>query len=164
MNIIYLRDVLCPNITQIVNIINKCLYACEMATKTASKLEIHIVKRLRALRKERGMSLMKIGEIVGVTQQQASRLERAENQMTASQLYRFARGLDVNVSWFYDGFKEDPTELERLKTVIDKDQANWSSSTTKEIDDALLTAWNALSSESQKERVLAMIEGFAFEV
>ena len=136
----------------------------KMTTKTASKLEIHIGKRLRALRKQRGMSLMKIGEIAGVTQQQASRLERAQNQMTASQLYRFARGLDVNVSWFYDGFKEDPAELERLKAVIGENQADWSPSTIKELDDALLTAWNALSSKSQKERILAMIEGFAFEV
>ena len=135
-----------------------------MTTKTASELEIHIGKRLRALRKQQGMSLMKIGEIAGVTQQQASRLERAQNQMTASQLYRFARGLDVNVSWFYGGFKEDPAELERLKAVIGENQADWSPSTIKELDDALLTAWHALSSKSQKERVLTMIEGFAFEV
>jgi len=135
-----------------------------MAAKTASELEIHIGKRLRALRKQRGMSLMKMGEIVGVTQQQASRLERAQNQMTASQLYKFARGLDVNVSWFYVGFEEDPAEIERLKAAIGENRSEWSPNTSEQLDDALLTAWHALSSKSQKERVLAMIEGFAFGV
>jgi len=136
----------------------------KMAKKSPSELDIHMGKRLRFLRKRRGMSLMKIGEIAGVTQQQASRLERAQNQMTASQLYRFARGLDVNVSWFYEGFKEDPAELERLKAVIGENQADWSPSTIKELDDALLTAWNALPSKSKKEKVLAMLEEFAFGV
>ena len=107
---------------------------------------------------------MKIGEIAGVTQQQASRLERAQNQLTASQLYRFARGLDVNVSWFYEGFKEDPAEIERLKAAIGENRSEWSPNTSRELDDALLTAWNALPSKSQKERVLAMIEGFVFGV
>ena len=136
----------------------------KMAKKSPSELDIHIGKRLRFLRKQRGLSLMKIGEIAGVTQQQVSRLERAKNNLTAVQLFRFARGLDVNVSWFYEKFEDDPEELERLKTVIGENRADWSPSTSKELDDALLTAWNALPSKSKKEKVLALLEEFAFGV
>ena len=130
----------------------------------ATKLELHIGSRLRGLRKQRDMNLMKAGEIIEVSPQQASRLERAQNQMSASQLYRFARGFNVPVNLFYEGYEEDPAELERLKAAIGENQADWSPNTGKELDDALLTAWNALPSKSQKERVLAMIEGFAFDV
>ncbi len=107
---------------------------------------------------------MKAGEIIEVSPQQASRLELAKNQMSASQLYRFTRGFNVSVTWFYEGYKEEPEELERLKVVIDENYANLSSNPGKNLDDALLTAWHALPSKDHKERVLAMIEGFAFGV
>lgn len=135
-----------------------------MAAKSASKLDIHIGKRLRALRKEQGMSLLKIGEIAGVTQQQASRLERAENQMSASQLYKFARALNVDVSWFYLGYEEDPAELERVRVAIGEDRSDWSAASSEKLDEALLTAWKALASKEQRERLLAMVEGFALGV
>ena len=130
----------------------------------ATKLELHIGERLRILRKQRGISLMKAGEIIEVSPQQASRLELAKNQMSASQLYRFTRGFNVPVMWFYEGFKEEPEELERLKVVIDENHANLSSNTSEDLDDALLTAWHAIPSKAQRKRVLAMIEGFAFGV
>lgn len=135
-----------------------------MASRTATDLEIHIGKRLRALRKQRKMSLMELGDIAGVTQQQASRLERAENHMTAAQLYKFARGLNVNVSWFYEGYEESPEEIARMQALIDEDRSDWSPETSQELDEALLTAWKALDSRDQRKRLLAMIEGFAFGV
>lgn len=135
-----------------------------MATKNPSKLEIHIGRRLRALRKERGLSLMQVGEIVGVTPQQASRLERAENQLTANHIYSFARAFGVPVAWFYQGYEEEPEELERIRTVLNEYQADWVPATAKELDEVLLAAWHGLPSKIQQQRVLAMLEGFAFEV
>lgn len=130
----------------------------------ATKLELHIGSRLRGLRKHRGLSLMKAGEIIEVSPQQIHRLETSQNQMNASQLYRFARGFNVPVNLFYEGYEEDPAELERLKIAIGENQADWSPNTGKELDDALFTAWNALPSKSKKEKVLALLEEFAFGV
>ncbi len=135
-----------------------------MYKQTVQSLDTYIGKRLRALRVERGASLDMVAEIIEVSQQQVSRYELGRNRLSAAQLYRLARGLDVPLSWFFQGFEENPDELGRLEIALKDDRGAWHVETTAETEQALMDAWHALPTDLQRRRVLALLEAFSFKV
>lgn len=69
----------------------------------ATRIDIHVGKKLRRFRNARDLSQQKLGTQVGITFQQIQKYERGTNRISASRLYQFARALDVSVSDFYEG-------------------------------------------------------------
>ena len=64
-------------------------------------IDNHVGARLRARRKELGMSQNRLAEAIGVTFQQIQKYERGANRVVASRLYDLAAALDVPVSYFF---------------------------------------------------------------
>ncbi len=135
-----------------------------MYKQTAQSLDIHIGKRLRALRIKRGVSLEVVAEIIEVSQQQVSRYELGRNRLSAAQIYRLARGFDIPVSWFFHGYEEHHEELGRLKIALKEDRGTWNVETKAETEQALIDAWQALPTDLQRQRVLALLEAFSFKI
>ncbi len=135
-----------------------------MQKQNAKALDKHIGKRLRALRQQRKMSLEQLAEILDVTQQQMSRYELGQHRLSAAQLYQLARAFDNNVSWFFQGYRENSEELKRLEVILHENKGAYSTDTKREKEQALLAAWQALPSDLQRERLLALLEAFCFEV
>lgn len=72
-------------------------------------------ERVKQIRKNKGMTLEKFGEKVGVTKQTVSRIENSVNALTEQMLLSICREFDVNESWLRNGegemFKErSPSE------------------------------------------------------
>lgn len=72
-------------------------------------------ERVKQIRKNKGMTLEKFGEKVGVTKQTVSRIENGVNALTEQMLLSICREFDVNESWLRNGegemFKErSPSE------------------------------------------------------
>jgi transcriptional regulator with XRE-family HTH domain len=65
-------------------------------------VDVHVGKRLRQRRTLLGMSQTKLGTAVELTFQQIQKYERGSNRISASQLFEFAKVLDVPVSYFFD--------------------------------------------------------------
>lgn len=124
-------------------------------------LNRHIGARLRLLRLQRGLSLDSVAEIIDVSQQQVSRYELGRNRLSAAQLYRLARGLDVPVAWFFRDYDEDHAELQRLRVALREDRGEWHTETPAEEEQALLLAWRALPGSLQRKRLIALIEAFS---
>ncbi|HEB63701.1 MAG TPA: helix-turn-helix domain-containing protein [Gammaproteobacteria bacterium] len=135
-----------------------------MYKQTAQSLDAYIGKRLRALRVERKASLEMVAEIIEVSQQQVSRYELGHNRLSAAQLYRLARGLNVPLSWFFQGFEEKADELGRLEVALKEDRGTWHVETAAETEQALMDAWHALPTDLQRQRVLALLEAISFKV
>ena len=130
-----------------------------MTTKSTERaLDRHIGGRLRALRSERKLSLEAVAELINVSQQQVSRYELGQNRLSAAQLYYLARGLDVPVAWFFREFEE--SDEERRSGQVWGVSEHWEPETQTDKQRALLTAWEALPRDTQRERVLAMLEAF----
>ena len=68
-------------------------------------IDAHIGMRLRALRKERGISLDAMGSIAGVSYQQIQKYERGHNRIAAAALFAIASVLDVPVGRFFEGLE-----------------------------------------------------------
>ena len=132
-----------------------------MNKKTANSLDGHIGRRLRAKRLEYGMSLETLAELIEVTPQQMSRYELGANRISAAQIYRIARGLNVPVGWFFEGFEEDEEELRRIAVTIREDRGVWVPQEKEDRETMLLGAYRRLPSVKTQERFLALLEQVA---
>src|SRR4051795_8035877 len=88
-----------------------------MATRTATSLENdgdqsrrrvqdadrHVGARLRERRMTLGITQQQLAELIGVTYQQAHKYETGLNRLAAGQLWRVAKGLGVEVDYFFAG-------------------------------------------------------------
>ncbi len=125
------------------------------------KADRWVGQRLRALREQRGYSLEAVGELLEVSQQQVSRYERGQHRLSAGQICRLACGFDVSVAWFFEGYQEEPAELQRIRAVVREDRGLWRPVTNAEEEHALLEAWRALPAAGQREAVVRLVESFA---
>ncbi len=73
---------------------------------TADLIDRYVGSRLRVRRLGLGMSQTKLGQAIGVTFQQVQKYESGANRVGASNLYKMAKALGVDVGFFYDGMPQ----------------------------------------------------------
>ena len=73
---------------------------------TADPIDRYVGSRLRVRRLGLGMSQSKLGQAIGVTFQQVQKYENGANRVGASNLYKMAKALGVDVGFFYDGMPQ----------------------------------------------------------
>ena len=100
-----------------------------MKQKKADQLDLFLGTKLKQLRIRRKLSMAQIGEVLEVSPQQISRYESGQHRMTASALFRLARGLDMPLAWFFEGFQEGSDELGRLRNVIQAPREDYNPAT-----------------------------------
>ncbi len=87
-------------------------------------IDKYVGSRVRARRIGLRKSQTKLGDAIGVTFQQVQKYENGTNRIGASNLFKIASTLDVNVGYFYDGLedgKSTPTSVDDEKTSVVKD-------------------------------------------
>jgi len=72
-------------------------------------VDVHVGKRIRQRRWLTGMTQQKLAELVGIKFQQIQKYETGANRVSASRLWDIADALEVPVSFFFEGLKEDGT-------------------------------------------------------
>ncbi len=70
-------------------------------------IDVHVGSRLHLRRTLLGMSQTKLGEAIGLTDQQVGKYERGTARTGGSRLFNFARVLDVPVGFFFDDMSDD---------------------------------------------------------
>lgn len=79
-------------------------------------IDIHVGQRLKARRVGLRISQSDIGKTLGVTFQQIQKYENGANRIGASNLYRLAKALNVDVSYFF----EDLASASKVKSLSDQ--------------------------------------------
>lgn len=77
--------------------------------ETRKPIDKNIGVRLRALRKERGISQTEVADFLGISFQQVQKYENGTNRLSASVLWELAQYLNVPVGSFFIGLGADPT-------------------------------------------------------
>lgn len=72
--------------------------------------EVEVYKKLKKLRKERGLTLNNLAEKIGTDYQQISRIERGKSRLTVDVLLKMADALDTPIT---DIVKVVPDEIKR---------------------------------------------------
>ena len=65
-------------------------------------IDVHVGMRVRARRKQRGMSQSKLGNALNLSYQQVQKYEIGTNRIGSSRLYQLSKMLDVPISYFFD--------------------------------------------------------------
>lgn len=76
-----------------------------IANEQPDPIDIHVGKRIAALRLERQLNQSQLGKALGLTFQQVQKYEKGTNRVSASKLYRTAEFLGVKVEYFFDGLE-----------------------------------------------------------
>lgn len=71
-------------------------------------IDRYVGSRVRTRRVGLRISQTKLGEAVGVTFQQVQKYENGTNRIGLSNLYKIAKTLGVEISYFYDGVEAVP--------------------------------------------------------
>ena len=73
---------------------------------TADPIDRYVGSRVRVRRLGLGMSQTRLGQAIGVTFQQVQKYENGANRVGASNLYKMAKAMGVDVGFFYDGMPQ----------------------------------------------------------
>lgn len=73
----------------------------------AHVVDVHVGKRIRQRRWLVGMTQQNLAEAVGIKFQQIQKYETGANRVSASRLWDIADALDVDVSFFFEGLKDE---------------------------------------------------------
>lgn len=76
-----------------------------VASKDPSNIDKHIGYKLKLRRVDAGMSQEALGEKVSLSFQQIQKYEKGANRISASRLFELARILEVEISYFFEGFE-----------------------------------------------------------
>jgi len=131
-----------------------------MKQKKSDQLDLFLGTRLKQLRIRRKLSMAQVGEVLEVNPQQISRYESGQHRMTASALFRLARGLDMPLAWFFEGFQEESNELGRLRNVIREPREAYNPATDQDQEAALLSLWKSLPKAQQRQQIIHLMEAF----
>lgn len=69
----------------------------------AHLVDRHVGVRIRARRRQLGVSQQLLADTIGCTFQQVQKYENAKNRVSSSRLFEIAKVLKVNPSYFFDG-------------------------------------------------------------
>jgi len=84
-------------------------------------IDVHVGQRLKARRVGLRISQSEIGKALDVTFQQIQKYENGANRIGASNLYKLAQALNVDVSFFF----EDMPSASKIKSLSDQPAAGF---------------------------------------
>jgi transcriptional regulator with XRE-family HTH domain len=76
------------------------------SSATARRIDDHVGERIRERRTELGRTQEELGRALHISYQQVQKYETAANRVSAGRLYELALELEVDVSYFFEGFEE----------------------------------------------------------
>jgi transcriptional regulator with XRE-family HTH domain len=87
----------------------------------AHLVDVHVGKRIRQRRWLVGMTQQKLAECVGIKFQQIQKYETGANRVSASRLWDIADALEVDISFFFEGLKEEAQSSEATQSKVPAD-------------------------------------------
>ncbi|MEE9544052.1 MAG: helix-turn-helix transcriptional regulator [Rhodospirillales bacterium] len=83
--------------------------------------------RVRARRIGRGMSQKKLSQVLGLAFQQIQKYENGSNRISASNLYKIAKALNIGVAFFFEAMPESALKASppRGPGLADRDSARF---------------------------------------
>ena len=78
-----------------------------MSSWTEANVDNHVGGRIKERRVELGLSQTAVAVQLGLTFQQVQKYERGYNRVSASRLYDLSKILNVDIEYFFEGFRDD---------------------------------------------------------
>ncbi len=103
---------------------------------------------IKEARKARGMTQMKLSELIGVSYQQVQKYEKGSDNISVERLKQIAKAVNVPVTLFFPTSAEAVAEAPAVYTKTAKDEA------------ALLELYRRIKSRKAKKAVIELLKTF----
>jgi transcriptional regulator with XRE-family HTH domain len=84
-------------------------------------VDIHVGRKVRALRIIRGLTLKELADKLEIKFQQVQKYETGKNRISASRLWGISKVLGVEIPYFFDGFETNDDSTIPLDSKIPND-------------------------------------------
>jgi transcriptional regulator with XRE-family HTH domain len=122
---------------------------------STKELDKYIGSRVKFRRSILGISQEKLGTYLGVTFQQIQKYEKGTNRISSGVLYNISKILDVDFSYFVEGYNADKVLNDDSKPIYDIDNAQKKESTN------LLKAYYKINELPIRKKILNLIKTFS---
>ena len=125
-----------------------------------NQIDHHIAKKLRDFRIEKGIGLLEIGELVGLSFQQIQKYEKCENRISASKLFEIAIVLNKPISAFFEDFEPKKGKYYTMHATSEKLRTK---EDARQIKDnlALIKSLNMIKNKEIKKHLTKMVKEIA---
>lgn len=123
-------------------------------------VDAHVGKRLRLRRNMLGLSQEALGTQIGVTFQQVQKYELGTNRIGAGRLYDFSKILNVDVSFFYEGFAD---AAKAAGFAEDNDNSFQPEAIDSKETLALVRAFSKIKSQTVRKKVISLVKAMNAE-
>lgn len=118
----------------------------------------HLGMRIRARRKQRGMTQTQLGQSLGLTFQQVQKYEQGSNRISAARLPHVAQALDVPLSYFYEGFPESLRAAAPPGLADSQDRFHDPQTEDMAEQQELLAAFHNIRSPEKRRLIIALLK------
>lgn len=88
---------------ELLDVVNLAIKQKGLVVDFERKINLEIGKKIRQLRKERGLTLKQLANRTGLSISLISQIERAKSSSSVSTLYKIATALSVKLEYFFSG-------------------------------------------------------------
>lgn len=117
-------------------------------------VDIHVGSRVRLRRTVLGMSQERLADQLGITFQQVQKYENGSNRVGASRLFAISNVLSVPVSYLYDGYQANITEVSEEVSEFDRHM-----NSRESIE--LIKSYYKVEDEKVRKKLLDLIKSMA---
>lgn len=115
----------------------------------------HIALKIKKFRTEQGVGLEELGELVGVSFQQIQKYEKAQNKVSASNLFQIAHALNRPINAFFDGLKISG-KYYSVKINSEKKRKKESDKMEKDLL-PLIRSFNLIENDQLKQQIVSLV-------
>ncbi|MSO14114.1 helix-turn-helix domain-containing protein [Candidatus Aquarickettsia rohweri] len=124
-------------------------------------VDLHVGKRLKQKRIEKGISQDDLAGSVNLTFQQVQKYEKATNRISASKLYDFAKFLGIDVKYFFEGIDDYVTPEVKINYASDVNKNSFGINIkSKEIEN-LVEHYKKIQTAEVRKNILTLLKSLS---
>ena len=124
-------------------------------------VDLHVGKRLKQKRIEKGISQDDLAGSVNLTFQQVQKYEKATNRISASKLYDFAKFLGIDIKYFFEGIDDYVTPEVKINYASDVNKNAFGINVkSKEIEN-LVEYYKKIPTAEVRKNILALLKSLS---
>lgn len=125
-------------------------------------IDLHIGEKIKSRRHTLGMSQKDLGKKIGVTFQQIQKYEKGTNKIVASKLFALAKQMEVQISYFFEGLKDenfqDFVESEVLSFQEEPSEFIYKKENSSRDAILLIKLYNNLPNRTSQKKLLSFLK------
>ena len=121
-------------------------------------VDLHVGRKLKQKRLELGISQDDLAGSVNLTFQQVQKYEKGINRVSSSKLYDFAKFLNIDISYFFDGLDDYQMSNQEQAYASDKVSNTFESNIKSKEIESLVQAFKSIPNIETRKSVISLIK------